>query len=108
MLRQLGEDAPVIGGKLAEAALADLAGPVGIGDEGPPDRDEGELLALEPAQQLVERGRLRALPTERRHELAGEPDRTHGDRGQARELLRPAGEVEVGTLELGLPEAACG
>src|SRR5688500_19056264 len=76
-------------------AAADVARPVGIGDQCASDRDEVELGSLEPFADLVDIRGGGALAVEVGEEVAvGEADGPDGDGRLAGDLLRPAGEVE--------------
>ena len=81
----------------------------GIADQRAADGDQIELAARQARFELAEVADLRdiARVAQRVDEVdALQADRADGDRGQAGDLLGPAGEVEIGAFELRLPEAA--
>ena len=96
----------------AESLQADMEIFTANGDQpekrGPPHRDEVEIPPVKAADQLVQRRGLRRLTPERAHEVAVQPDRTHGDRRLTGDLLRPAREIQIRTFEFRLPEAPLG
>ena len=96
------------GQQLVVAGLLHLARPGRVDQQRTTDRDQIELGALQPVEQVVDPGGLGRFAVQRADGVAGQRDAADGDGGFAGELLGPAGEVQVGALEFRLPEATLG
>jgi len=96
------------GKQFVVAGLLHLARPGRVDQQRATDRDQIELVALQPVEQVVDPGTLGRFAVQRTDEVAGQRDAADGDGGFAGELLGPAGEVQVGALEFRLPEATLG
>src|SRR5690606_810426 len=89
---------------VALAAVAHLHRPVRVDQQGAAHGHQVELLLVQALQQLLDAGRLGHLVgvDHELQELAVQADAADGDGRLAGELAGPAGQVEVGTLELRL------
>lgn len=96
------------GQQLVVAGLLHLARPGRVDQQRATDRDQIELVALQPVEQVVDPGGLGRFAVQRADGVAGQRDAADGDGGFAGKLLGPAGEVQVGALEFRLPEATLG
>ena len=84
----------------------DLAGPFRIDEQRAPDGDEVELTRLQTLDEIVDARRLGRFASEGSNELTREADAADRHLRLAGELLRPAGEIAIGSVTLRFPEAA--
>src|SRR5690606_37318666 len=88
------------------APFAHLERPVRITDQRTTDGDQIEFLPVQALQQALDVGGLGDLVglDHELQEFAIQADAAHGDGRFARQLAGPAGQVQLGTFELRLPE----